>query len=162
MDLLTDGGRKKTPLPKICHRYPTMMKPGILYLTQGRSKKYMNHVTHPLSSAGISIFSTALCCVKMYISFWYKISNFFNFFESLKMVLVTIDTILMMLRKMPRLGLLKMRLFWNNCYDVIISVYDIINKILLNASNYILGVVMWPKFGSSSISMTEVIITSIL
>ena len=28
-----------------------------LYLIQKISKKYMNHVTHPLSSAGISIFS---------------------------------------------------------------------------------------------------------
>ena len=28
-----------------------------LYLTQKRSKKNMNHVTHPLSSASISIFS---------------------------------------------------------------------------------------------------------
>ena len=28
-----------------------------LYLTQGRSKKYMNHVTYPLSSADISSFS---------------------------------------------------------------------------------------------------------
>ena len=27
-----------------------------LYLSQRRSKKYMNHVTHPLSSANISIF----------------------------------------------------------------------------------------------------------
>ena len=31
-----------------------------LYLTQRRSKKYMNHVTHPLSSADIIIFSPVL------------------------------------------------------------------------------------------------------
>ena len=31
-----------------------------LYLTQRRSKKYMNHVTHPLSSADISIFSSEI------------------------------------------------------------------------------------------------------
>ena len=38
-----------------------------LYLTQGRPKKYINHVTSPLSSAGISIFSTEIskfCCIK--------------------------------------------------------------------------------------------------
>ena len=43
-----------------------------------------------------------------------------------------------------------------------ISVYDITNKILLRDSNYIVDVVMWPKFGSSSISIREVIITSVL
>ena len=43
-----------------------------------------------------------------------------------------------------------------------ISVYDITNKILLPDSNYIVDVVMWPKFGSSSISMREVIITCVI
>ena len=42
------------------------------------------------------------------------------------------------------------------------SDHDVTNKILLRKSNYIIGVVMWPKFGNSSISMIEVIITSIL
>ena len=40
-----------------------------LYLTQRRSKKYMNHVTHRLSSADISIFSpeiSKLCYIKKY------------------------------------------------------------------------------------------------
>ena len=53
------GGGQKGPLPKFCHTYPKMMKLGTviqLYLSQRRSKKYMNHVTHPLSSADISIF----------------------------------------------------------------------------------------------------------
>ena len=43
---------------------------------------------------------------------------------------------------------LKDKLFWFNGYDVIISVHDI-NKISPSDSNYI--VVMWPKFGGSSI-----------
>ena len=63
--------------------------------------------------------------------------------------------------KMVTLGL-KIELFWNNSYDVIISAHDVTNKILLCDSNYIVGVVMWPKFGNSSISKREVIITSIL
>ena len=40
-----------------------------LYLTQGRPKKYTNHVTHPLSSADISIFSPEIskfCYIKKY------------------------------------------------------------------------------------------------
>ena len=68
----------------------------------------------------------------------------------------------MMSAKMAAPGLLKVKIFWNKSYDVISSVYDITNKILSRNSNYIVGVVMWPKFSNSSISITEVIITSIL
>ena len=71
-------------------------------------------------------------------------------------------TILMMSAKMATPGLLKIKVFWNKGYDVIISVHDVTNKILSRDSNYIIDVVMWPKFGNSSISMREVIITSIL
>ena len=71
-------------------------------------------------------------------------------------------TILMMSAKMATPGLLKITVFWNKGYDVIISVDDVTNKILWHDSNYIVDVFMWPKFGKSSISMREVIITSIL
>ena len=69
------------------------------------------------------------------------ISNSFDFHESLKVVL-----------KLP----------WNKVYGVMYSFHDIINKILSRESNYIVDVVMWQKFNSSSISMREVIITSTL
>ena len=49
-------GRGKRP-PKICHTYPTMMKLGTVILYLKKFKKYMNYMTHPLSSASISIFS---------------------------------------------------------------------------------------------------------
>ena len=68
----------------------------------------------------------------------------------------------MMSAKMATPGLLKITVFWNKGYDVIISVDDVTNKILWHDSNYIVDVFMWPKFGKSSISMREVIITSIL
>ena len=71
-------------------------------------------------------------------------------------------TILMMSSKMATLGLLKIKVFWNKSYDVIISFHDFTNKILSGDSNYIVDVAMWTKFGNSSISMREVIITSIL
>ena len=74
-------------------------------------------------------------------------------------------TILMISAKMATLGLLKIKVLWNKGYDVIIFVYDAINKILSSESNFIVDVVMWPNFGNSSISMREVIIiiiTSIL
>ena len=37
-------------------------------------------------------------------------------------------TILMMSAKMATLGLLKIKIFWNKCYDVIICAYDVTNK----------------------------------
>ena len=67
-----------------------------------------------------------------------------------------------MLAKMATPGLLKITVFWNKGYDVIISVDDVTNKILSRDSSYIVDVFMWPKFDNSSISMREVIATSIL
>ena len=51
----------------------------------------------------------------------------------------------MMLAKSATLSLLKIRIFWNKGYDVILSAHDITNKILSNDSNYIVDVGMWPK-----------------
>ena len=56
--------------------------------------------------------------------------------------------------KMATLGLIKIKLFWNQVYDVIISVHDVTVKILSRDSNYIVDVVMWPKFDNSSISQS--------
>ena len=41
-------------------------------------------------------------------------------------------------------------------------VHNVTNKILTRVPIYIVYVVMWPKFGNSSISTRKVIITSIL
>ena len=59
-------------------------------------------------------------------------------------------------------GLLKIKVFYNIGYDVTVFVHDVTNKILSCDSNHIVDVVMWPKFGNSSISVTEVITTLIL
>ena len=64
--------------------------------------------------------------------------------------------------ELANLGFLKIKVIWNEKYDVISSVHDVINKILSRDSNHIVDVVMWPKFGNSSISMREVTIPSIL
>ena len=70
--------------------------------------------------------------------------------------------ILMMSAKLATLGLLKIKVFWNKGYGVIIFVHDVTNKILSRDSNHIEVVVMWPKCGNSMISMWGVTITSIL
>ena len=59
-------------------------------------------------------------------------------------------------------GLLKIKIFWKKAYDVIFSAHDVTNTILSCNSNYNVNVVMWQKFGNSSISLREVILTSIL
>ena len=70
--------------------------------------------------------------------------------------------ILMMSGNLATLGPYEIKVFWNKGYDLIISVHDVTNKILSRDSNYIENGVMWAKFGNSSISMREVIITSVL
>ena len=67
--------------------------------------------------------------------------------------------ILMMSGKLATPGLLKLKVFWNEGYDVKISVSDVTNKVLLRDSNSIVDVIMRPQFGNSSISIKEVIIT---
>ena len=67
----------------------------------------------------------------------------------------------MMSAKLAILDLLKIKVFWNQGYEVIISVYDVTN-ILSRDSIYIVNLVMEPKFSNSSTSVREVIITSIL
>ena len=71
-------------------------------------------------------------------------------------------TILMMSAKISTPGLRKIKVFWKQGYGIIIFVNDVINKILWRDSNYIVDVVTRPKFGNSSISMREVVITSSL
>ena len=66
----------------------------------------------------------------------------------------------MMSAEMVTPGLLKITVFWNKGHGIIISVHDVTSKILLRDSNYIVDVVMWPKFSNSSSSIREVIITS--
>ena len=52
--------------------------------------------------------------------------------------------------------------FWNKVYDIIFFVHCVTNKILFHYLNYIVDVAMRPKVGNCSISMREVIVTSIL
>ena len=61
--------------------------------------------------------------------------------------------------KLAFLGLFKIKVFWSKGYEVIIFVHDVTNKMLSHDWSYILDVVMWPKYGNSSISMREVIMT---
>ena len=156
------------PLPKICHRYPTMIKLGTVTPYLKRIQKiYESRDTapgfcwHQHFAPKISKF----CYIKKYryrlhFDIWFLI--FLTFLESLNIFLINLVIILMMSAKMATPGLLKITVFWNKGYDVIIYVDDVTNKILWHDSNYIVDLFMWPKFGNTSISMGEVITTSIL
>ena len=68
----------------------------------------------------------------------------------------------MMSGKLTSPGLLKIKMFRSKVYDIIILDDDFANKILSHDSNYVVDVAVWLKFDNSSISIREVIITSIL
>ena len=129
-----------------------------------RSIKQINQVIYLLSSTDISIFSLEInnfCYIRKYRHRLHFLI-LLTFFESVKVILINIVAILMMEAKLDTLGLLKIEIFWNEGYDVIICVHNVTIKILSLRSNCIVDVVMWPKFGNCSISMREVIIISIL
>ena len=64
--------------------------------------------------------------------------------------------------KLATPGLLKVKIFQNKGYDVTFLDFNVTSKILSRDSNYIIDVFIWTKFGNSSISIREVIITTTL
>ena len=68
----------------------------------------------------------------------------------------------MMSAKLVTQGPLKIKIFKNKGCDVITVDYEVTSKILSRDSNHIVDAVISAHFGNSSISMREVIITSIL
>ena len=64
--------------------------------------------------------------------------------------------------KLATPGLLKVKIFQNKGYDITFLDFNVTSKILSRDSNYIIDVFIWTKFGNSSISIREVIITTTL
>ena len=62
--------------------------------------------------------------------------------------------------KAATLDVLKINVFWKKADDLVVFVSDVSNETLSYDSNYIVDVVMWPKFGN--ISRREAIINSML
>ena len=103
---------------------------------------------------------------KTFIDFTFRfvhlISNSFNFFWVFKGFFLIMVEILMMSAKLPTVDLLKTKAFWYKGCDLVISVHDACKRLLSRYWNYIVNLVMWPKFGNCSITIREVIITLIL
>ena len=70
--------------------------------------------------------------------------------------------LLMMSAKIATQGLLRIKIFLKKVYDAITFFLDVKKKMLSQNSNCIVDVVMWPKFGNSSVYIREAIIDSIL
>ena len=166
MGLLTDGGGQKGPSFLKLVTHPTMMKLGTVIHYLKKIQKMFESRNTPwvlLKSALFSPEISNFCYIKKNrLRFNIQFLILLTFFESVKVVLISVVATLMMSAKLVTQGLLKIKLFWNEDYDMIISVHDVINKILSHDWNYIVDVIMWPKFGSSNISLRKVIIISIL
>ena len=93
--------------------------------------------------------------IQIQIAFQYITSNSYNFFESLKAVLITMVATLMISAKLATVGVLKVKVFWNTGYSVINSVHDVTSKTVSRDSSYIVNVINWPKFRNFSISILQ-------
>ena len=66
-----------------------------------------------------------------------------------------IAILMMSTLKLAPLDFLEIKVFWKKGYNGIIFIHDVNNKILSRESNYIVDVVIWPKFGNYRNSMRE-------
>ena len=71
--------------------------------------------------------------------------------EFLKFVWINMNAILMISAKLAIPGLFEITAFSSEVYDVTILVPDVIFKILLDDSNYVLNLVLWSISGKCSI-----------
>ena len=99
-------------------------------------------MTHPLSSADISIYSLEIsnfCYIKKYrykLHFNTQLLIILTFLEPLRVDIINMVAI------DANLGLLKIKVFQNKGCDIIFFVHDVNNKILSQDSNYIADMVM--------------------
>ena len=167
-ELLTDGGGQNAPFPKTCHTYPTKMKLGTIIPYLKKTQKIYESRNTPLEFCWYQHFYIKNQQILLYqkikiqIALLHIISKSFNFFWVFKDFLINTVKILIRSAKLASAGPLKVKIFQNKSYGVIIVAYDIANKILSRDSSYIVDLFMWPKFKNSSIFMKAVIITSVL
>ena len=135
-------GQKAPFLPKICHTYPIMMKLGTIIPYLKEIQKLYKSCDTPVKFCWHRAF-----CQRKSAMF----ECLLILFESLKVVLINMIAILMVSARLATSGLLKMKIFWNEGYDVIFPAHKDINKILSFDSNYIVDMVIWAKFGNPSI-----------
>ena len=140
-------GSQKAPLPKICHTYPKMMKLGtvIPYLRKVPKKIWITwHIPWVLLTSDFFHRRSANFVISRNTDIDTKFLILLTFLESLKIFLIKKSYNLMMSAKIASPSLLKITVFWNKSYDVIIYVHDVISKIISRDSHYFVDEVMWP------------------
>ena len=111
------GVGKKAPLPKICHTYPTMMKPGTVIPYLKKFQKLYESCDTPLDFCWHQNFLAEIikfCYIKKYRYRFHLDTCFLillTILQSLRIVLINMVKILMMSAKMATLGLLKRKFF---------------------------------------------------
>ena len=120
-----------------------------LYLCDRKFEKVINHVSHQK----LVIFVISSDIEKLHCDTFFQF--FFLTFIDSSWVVLTMTAILMLSAKWTTPGFFELKVFWNNGYELILSVQDVTSKILLYYSDYTEA-----KFGNSSISTRETIITS--
>ena len=104
-----------TPLPRIRHTNPTMMKLGTVIPYLKKIQKMYKSRDTPLGFSWHQHFFTGIQQILLHqeihikTGFWYIISIFFTFPESLVTLLINMVTILMMSPKITTPGLLKIK-----------------------------------------------------
>ena len=104
-----------TPLPRIRHTNPTMMKLGTVIPYLKKIQKMYKSRDTPLGFCWHQHFFTGIQQILLHqeihikTGFWYIISIFFTFPESLVTLLINMVTILMMSPKITTPGLLKIK-----------------------------------------------------
>ena len=134
------GGAKKGPPSLKSVTHPLMVKLGTVIPYLKKTPKIMRITWHThwvlLTSAFSHLKSANFAIPRNIARYRLHFGTLFLilliFFESLKIVLINMVTILMMSAKMATVGLIKIKVFWNKGYDVVISVHDVSSKIDTN------------------------------
>ena len=149
-------GQKGSPLPKIFFTQDEALQSLIL---PKEVPKNINHVTHSLSSADISIFSpeiSKLCYIKKHERSITEFLILLTSFESLKVVLRNKFAIFYCVLEIGYFKII------GKVDDVIIFAHDGNIQILSRDSSYITNIIIRAKLGNSSISIRETLIIAIL
>ena len=141
------GREKRSPVPKICYTYSTMMKlRRVIPYLKKTQKSYESRDT-PLEFCQHQHFFIGNQQILLYqkiqiqIAFLHIIYNLLTFFEFLKIFFVSMVKSLIMSAKLAASGLLKI-IFQNKGYDVLIVDCNVTNKVLSRDSNHIVDVRM--------------------
>ena len=137
------GREKRSPVPKICYTYSTMMKLGTVVPYLKKTQKSCESRDTPFEFCQHQQFFIGNQQILLYQKIQIQIekTDLLTFFEFLKIFFVSMVKSLIMSAKLAASGLLKI-IFQNKGYDVLIVDCNVTNKVLSRDSNHIVDVRM--------------------